>query len=81
MVAVGKVAGNLRKAAIDRRAVGLVADYLADQCQEAMLTGDDIPLGLAFAGNVAWLNPVKRGVQGNLGLDGQVISAGHVCLL
>ena len=62
MVAVGKIPGDLGKASVDRRAVRMVADYLADECQEAELAGDDAALGFAFAGDVARFYPVKRGV-------------------
>ena len=77
MVAVGKIPGDLGEASVDRRAVCFVADYLADQCQEAVLAGDDAALGFAFAGDVAGGYPVERGVQRDLGLDGQVLCAGQ----
>ena len=81
VVAVAEVAGDLGEASVDRRAVGMMADYLADECQEAVLAGDDAALGFAFAGDVARFYPVERGVQRDLGLDGQVLCAVHVCLL
>jgi hypothetical protein len=62
VIAVAEVAGDLGEASVDRRAVCFVADYLADQCQEAVLAGDDAALGFAFAGDVAGGYPVQRGV-------------------